>query len=110
VHTRDVGLPRDLYRCVLAVALGLVAVMAAVVFVPYVCADSTVGWRDGRLLIGLATLIYAAPAIIWMDRRFGPDLKLKPTRRQSVVITVVVLAAVGAFVGASMAVIPGANS
>jgi uncharacterized membrane protein len=105
-----VGLPRDLYRCVLALALGLVLVMAAVVFLPYVIAGSTVGWRDGRLLLGLAAVIYAVPVIIWLDHRFGAALKLKPTRRQSIEITVVVMIAIAALVGTSMAVIPGASS
>lgn len=110
-HTRDVGLPRDLYRCVLAVALGLVLLMAMVVFLPYVLAGSTVGWRDGRLLLGVAAAVYGSVATVWMGHHFGGDaLKLRPTRRQKIEITVVVMAAVCAFVGASLAIIPGANS
>jgi hypothetical protein len=91
--------------------LGLVLLMAMVVFLPYVVAGSTVGWRDGRLLLGVAAALYGSVATVWMGHHFGSDaLKLKPTRRQKIEITVVGMAAIGALVGATMAIIPGANS
>jgi hypothetical protein len=45
-----VGLVRDLYRCVLAVSLGLVLAMAMVVFLLYLLAGSAFGWLDGTAL------------------------------------------------------------
>ena len=105
------GLPRNLYRCVLAVALGLVLLMAMVVFLPYLLAGSTVGWREGRLLLAVAAAVYGSVATLWMGHHFGAAaLKLKPTRRQRIEITVIVLAAIGALVEASPAIIPGATS
>jgi hypothetical protein len=105
-----VGIPRELYRCVLAAALGLVLVMAMIVFLPYLLAGSTVGWRDGRIVLGTAAAVYGSVATLWMQHRFGRDaLKLKPTRRQRIELMAVILAAIGALVGASMAVFPGAT-
>jgi len=96
---------------VLAVALGLVLLMAMVVFLPYLLAGSTVGWREGRLLLAVAAAVYGSVATLWMGHHFGAAaLKLKPTRRQRIEITVIVLAAIGALVEASPAIIPGATS
>jgi hypothetical protein len=107
-HNRNVGIPRELYRYLLAVALGLVLVVAMIVFLPYLLAGSTVGWRDGRILLGIAAAVYGSVATLSMEHRFGPAaLKLKPTRRQRVELMAVTLAAIGALVGASMAVFPG---
>lgn len=95
----------------LAVALGLVLLMAMVVFLPYLLAGSTVGWREGRLLLAVAAAVYGSVATLWMGHHFGAAaLKLKPTRRQRIEITVIVLAAIGALVEASPAIIPGATS
>jgi hypothetical protein len=69
-----------------------------------------VGHLHERLLLGLAAVIYAVPVIIWLDHRCGAALKLRPTRRQSIEITVAVMIAIAALVGKSMAIIPGASS
>jgi hypothetical protein len=106
-----VGIPRDLYRALLAVGLGLVVVFAAVIFAPYLIDGSTAGWRDGRIWLAVATVAYALPALAWLEHRFGPRaLSMKPTRRQRVELTAAVLVAIVALVVAAMAIIPGADT
>lgn len=111
VDNRPVGIPRDLYRAILTVALGLVAVFAAIIFVPYLIDGSTAGWRKGRLWLAVATPAYAVPALAWLEHRFGPKvLNIKPTRRQRVELTTAILAAIVALVVAAMTIIPGAST
>lgn len=102
------GIPRNLYRAILAVCLGFVALCAVVVFAPYLIDGSTLGWRYGRLWIGLLSLTYLLPASAWLRHRFGPEgLQLKATRRQKVELTGATLAAIVALVVSAMAILPG---